>query len=215
MSRSGTRVARLVRMSTSFRSAPLASIAIACLIGLVEVGAAQRGEVRAVSVAHSGRAGQQIAVDVSGTSPCGAVNIDYGDGTAITYATERLPITKGHTYQYGGTYTIKAVGYGNCAGEARGQIAISGPPRPPAPELAGTLTSINFDPATAVIRQPVKITVNGTRSCAFDISFGDGNRQRVSGTLPQTIEHTYAVADAYTVGVTAVAPCTGTSSARL
>jgi len=188
---------------------------IACLIGLTLMGPPQRGTVKGVSVTRSGRAGQQIAVDVTGTSPCGAVNIDYGDGTAITYATERLPITKGHTYEYGGTYTIKAVGMGNCAGEATGRITISGPPRPPAAEPAGAITAVNFDPATALVRRAVKITVNGTRSCAFDISFGDGNQQRVSGALPQSVEHTYAVADEYPVVVSPIAPCSGGASRRL
>ena len=63
----------------------------------------QRGTVTGVAAVKSAPAGQQIAVDVTGTNPCGAVNIDYGDGTAITYATETLPVTKGHTYEYGGT----------------------------------------------------------------------------------------------------------------
>jgi hypothetical protein len=32
----------------------------------------------------------------SGTNPCGAAYIDYGDGTAITYAITGLPTTQTH-----------------------------------------------------------------------------------------------------------------------
>jgi PKD repeat protein len=170
----------------------------------------QRGAVTSVAAAPSGRAGQQIAVDVKGTNPCGAVNIDYGDGTAITYATDALPITKGHTYEYGGTYTIKATGMGNCDRTATTQITISGPPRPAAPPpLSGKVTSLDIQPQSGVVREPVKIVINGSDSCAFDVDFGDGNRQHVSGALPQSVEHTYSVADTYTVAVNAASPCSG------
>jgi len=190
------------------------SIVTAVTIGVAAT--QQRGTVTGVSAARSARVGQQIAVDVTGTNPCGAVNIDYGDGTAITYATETLPITKGHTYAYGGTYTIKATGMGNCERTATTQITISGPPRPPAPPaLSGKITSVDFQPSSGAVREPVKIVVNGSDSCAFDIDFGDGNRQHVSGTLPQSIEHTYSVADTYTVVVDPSSPCSGRFTERL
>jgi len=177
----------------------------------------QRGTVTGVAAAKSARAGQQVAVDVTGVNPCGAVNIDYGDGTALTYAIEQLPITKGHTYEYGGAYTIKATGMGNCDRTATTRITISGPPPPPPspPQQSGKVTSVDFQPSTASVREPVKITVSGSDSCAFDVDFGDGNRQRVSGTLPQSIEHTYSVATTYTVMVSPVAPCSGTFTERL
>jgi hypothetical protein len=170
----------------------------------------QRGTVTGVTAAKSARAGQQVAIDVTGTNPCGAVNIDYGDGVAITYATETLPITRGHTYEYGGSYTIKATGMGNCDRTATTQITISGPPRPPAPTArSGKITSVDFQPASGAVREPVKIVVNGSDSCAFDVDFGDGNHQRISGPLPQSIDHTYSVADTYTVVVDASSPCSG------
>ena len=185
--------------------------------GALSVAASQpRGTVTGVAAAKSGRAGQQIAVDVTGTNPCGAVNIDYGDGTAITYATETLPITKGHTYEYGGTYTITATGMGNCDRTATTKIRISGPARPPSPpQQSGRITSVDFQPRAGAVRKPVKITVSGSDSCAFDVDFGDGNRQRVSGTLPQTLEHTYSLPDTYTVVVAPVAPCSGKFTERL
>lgn len=199
------------------RTITTACAAIVLATGALGIAAQQqRGTVTGVAAARSGRAGQQIAVDVTGTNPCGAVNIDYGDGTAITYAIEQLPITKGHTFEYGGTYTIKATGMGNCDRTATTRITISGPPRPPAPpQQSGKITSVDFQPPAGAVREPVKITVSGTDSCVFDVDFGDGNRQRVSGTLPQSIEHTYSVATTYTVIVSPVAPCSGKFTERL
>jgi hypothetical protein len=65
------------------------------------------------------------------------------------------------------------------------------------------------------VRQPVTIAVTGRGNCSFGVSFGDGNVQEVSGPLPQRVEHTYALAQTYTVIVAPVAPCTGRFTERL
>jgi hypothetical protein len=60
-----------------------------------------------------------------------------------------------------------------------------------------------------VAQQPVAINVTGHGPCAYTLSFGDGNQQDMTGALPQRINHTYAVAQSYTVIVAPAAPCVG------
>ncbi len=148
-----------------------------------------------------------------GTNPCGAANIDWGDGTAITYAITGLPTTQSHAYGQGGRYRVVARGMGNCDGEAAAVVEITAPPPPPpppppAPPVA-TITAVSFSPAPATVRQPVTIAVEGRGVCAFVVEFGDGNKQDFSGTLPMRVSHTYGAAASYRVIVGPVAPCTG------
>ena len=67
--------------------------------------------------------GAVLSVTVSGTNPCGAAHINYGDGTAITYAITGLPVTQTHTYDKPGTYAIVPRRMGNCDGKATIDIA--------------------------------------------------------------------------------------------
>jgi hypothetical protein len=170
---------------------------------------ASAGTVTAVKVsAASVAVGTTISVTASGTNPCGAANIDYGDGTAITYAITGLPTTQSHAYQKPGTYPIVARGMGNCDGEATAKIEVTGQPAPPEP-AASEITALSFTPKIGVVQQPVAINVAGRGPCAYTLNFGDGNQQDMTGALPQRINHTYAVAQSYTVIVAPAAPCVG------
>ena len=62
---------------------------------------------------------------VSGRNPCGAVNIDYGDGQAITHPISALPVKISHTYARAGTYQVRARGMGNCDGEASMTVRVT------------------------------------------------------------------------------------------
>lgn len=171
--------------------------------------AASAGTVTAVKAnAESAHVGATISVTASGTNPCGAANIDYGDGTAITYAITGLPTTQSHAYQKPGAYTIVARGMGNCDGEATAKIEVTGQPAPPGPPVS-EITGLTFTPKVGVTKQPVAINVAGHGPCAFTVSFGDGNQQEFTGALPQRINHTYAVAKSYTVTAAPAAPCAG------
>jgi hypothetical protein len=63
----------------------------------------------------SGDAG---TVTVVGSTSCGAVTIDYGDGSAVTYALAGLPVSQSHVWSTGGWKLITATGQGNCVGQA-------------------------------------------------------------------------------------------------
>lgn len=176
---------------------------------LIGSGVAAAGTVTAVKPsAASVTTGATVSVTASGTNPCGAAYIDYGDGTAITYAITGLPTTQTHAYQKPGTYAIVARGMGNCDGEASARIEVTGQAPPPDP-VASEITGVSFTPKPGVVQQPVAINVAGRGACNYTLSFGDGNQQEMTGALPQRINHTYAVAQTYTVVVAPVAPCVG------
>ena len=188
---------------------------------LIGSGAAAAGTVTAVKAdAASALVGATVSVTASGTNPCGAAHIDYGDGTAITYAITGLPTTQTHAYQKAGVFAIVARGMGNCDGQATTRIEITGttvppPPPPPQVDIPNAILGVGFTPKIGVIRQPVAINVTGRGACAFTIDFGDGNQQDFNGPLPQRVNHTYAVARSYTVIVAPAAPCTGKFTERL
>jgi len=180
------------------------------------------GTVRAVSPSPaSAVTGQTVTVTVSGTNPCGAANVNWGDGTAITYAITGLPSTHSHAYAGAGHYSIVARGMGNCDGEATANVEVGGPPAPPvppnqpapsaprAPTSAAAVTRVSFTPAAVTARQAVTIVVDGQGTCAFVVEFGDGNKQDFNTTLPARVTHTFGAAGEYRVIVGPVAPCTG------
>jgi len=180
-------------------------------------GQATRGTVTAVRAsAASVAVGASVSITVSGSNPCGAAFIDYGDGTAITYAITGLPTTQTHAYAKPGAYPIAARGMGNCDGEVSTRIQVTGEPAPaPPPPSASAITGVTFTPNPGRVRQPVAIAIAGRGSCAFVVNFGDGNQRDVNTTLPSTLSHTYALADNYTVVVAPTAPCTGKFTNRL
>ena len=69
--------------------------------------------------------GQPATVTVTGGSaPCGAVEINYGDGMAITYPTTILPYVQSHTWNTVGNKTVVATGHGNCTGQATVTVGV-------------------------------------------------------------------------------------------
>jgi hypothetical protein len=165
--------------------------------------AAAQGSVQGLTVsAGTVDAGDTVSATATGTSPCGAVHIDWGDGTAITYATETLPVTQTHVYKSGGTFNLRAQGMGNCTGEARSRIVVKGPPPPPP-----TLTRIVVSAAKAEPRAPVDIALEGSGACAVRLDFGDGNGETIRATLPQRVRHAYGAPGRYTIVATPQSPC--------
>jgi hypothetical protein len=70
--------------------------------------------------------GQPATVTVTGgAAPCGAVEINYGDGPPTTYPITALPLAQAYTWTAAGTYTVIATGQGNCAGQASVNITVA------------------------------------------------------------------------------------------
>ena len=183
---------------------------LAVLLLLVPaVALAAQGSVQGLALAPStAEAGATVTATVTGASPCGAVHIDWGDGTAITYATETLPVTQTHVYKAAGTFNLRAQGMANCTGEARARVTVKGAPPPPSAAPSPVLTRVVVAEQRVEPRVPVNITLEGTGACAVSLDFGDGNTQGVGGSLPNTVRHAYAAPGRYTIVATPQAPCT-------
>jgi hypothetical protein len=176
------------------------------------------GTVTRVAVApEKVAAGGTVTVTVSGTNPCGAAHIIYGDGEAVTYAITGLPYAQSHVYSKAGTYTITGKGMGNCDGVATTTVTVTAPPpappkapdAPQAPPSATQITAVEMAPNPGRVGEPVTIAVKGRGTCTYEVHYGDGNAQEVTGELPQLFRHTYAKPDNYTVIVKPTPPCTG------
>jgi hypothetical protein len=165
-----------------------------------------RGVVNAMTVTPlTSRPGETITAVVRGVNPCGAVLLDWGDGTWQTHPIYELPMTQTHTYAAAGQYRVSARGMGNCDGEVLGQVRIAAPPeRPGGPQLTRLTVA---SPGT--VDSPVSMVVHGRGACTVSIAYGDGNTQELQVELPHTFAHVYAVARAYNVSASAKPPCEG------
>ena len=72
--------------------------------------------------------GNNALVTVQGSSVCGAVTIDYGDGAVIMYAINGLPVSYYHAWATGGSKTITATGQANCIGTASTSVSVNARP---------------------------------------------------------------------------------------
>ena len=191
---------------------PARVMVFACLL-LLSGWTARANTITGLSIAPAeAPVGASVTATAAGAGPCGAVHINWGDGPGITYATAALPVTQTHVYQSAGTYTVRAQGMGNCAGEATARVTITAPPAPPA---APKLSALELAPTPVLPRRPVAITLQGTGSCRVTVDFGDGNTQEVAGDLPLSLRHTYPLAGTYTLKAIPAPPCTQPQSANL
>lgn len=199
----------------------MTSLIAAALLTVGTVGSAAAGTVTRVTVSPDRIAvGGSVTITVSGSNPCGAAQISYGDGESVVYAITGLPYTQSHVYKTAGTFTIFGKGQGNCDGEVSTTVTVAAPPAPappapppppPAPPAAAAtqITAVDMAPNPVRVGQPVTIDVRGSKTCTYEVHYGDGNAQEVTGELPQQFRHVYAKADKYTVIVKPSPPCTG------
>lgn len=201
-------------MRTSSTGTYLRAVAGAALVcGLApHADAQQRGAVTVATAApRSAQVGTPVSVSVGGRNPCGAVHIDWADGTALTYPIVDLTTTHKHTYEKPGNYNVVARGMGNCDGETNIMIRIDPAPTPPDRSMLSSLTvSI-----PAPVGSPVGVTAHGQGKCRISINFGDGHSQELVAPFPHTFRHVYSAAGSYFVVATAAAPCEGRHSIKL
>jgi hypothetical protein len=109
------------------RADVLALVIVAALPAQVQRGAVDRVTTPARSVT----VGAPVSITVTGTNPCGAVRLNYGDGTeAITHPLTQVPATIQYTYQRPGDFEIRAEGMGNCDGVVTTKIRVLPQPQP-------------------------------------------------------------------------------------
>ena len=87
--------------------------------------AAQQGTGVVSNLTVSPGQNGEMVFTITGTNPCRAVQIDYGDGTtAITHAVRSLPSAVTHAFPRAGTYQVRARGTGVCGGEAMRSVRV-------------------------------------------------------------------------------------------
>ena len=212
-----------------WRSATIAAAFAASIVSGIAGSASQESVVTGISLRpEQAQAGSAVNATAAGSGLCGAVHIDWGDGIAITYPTSTLPVAQSHVYKYGGTYTVRAQGMGNCAGQATTTIKVAGPPPPappaPAPPSAppkptearqAAISTIDITRPEGAPVSARSIRVNGTGRCAYTLNYGDGNTEGRNADLPDVVRHNYPADGRYTIVATASAPCGGTAQAPL
>jgi hypothetical protein len=187
----------------------IAFVGAGLLLASTGVAQAQGSATNVTVTPRSIVAGGTVTVTATGTNPCGAVRLNYGDGDAITYALTGLPVTQTHVYQKAGNYTITAEGMGNCGGAPTTTLTVTAPPPPPPPAATPTITAVEMTPTPARTQEPVAVTVRGNGSCTYEVQYGDGTAEQVEGRLPENTHHTYAKAGRYVVIVRPTPPCAG------
>jgi Ca2+-binding EF-hand superfamily protein len=85
--------------------------------------AVQSGLVSSISTRPTA-AGGDTSFTISGSNPCRAIRVDYGDGTGQTHNITRLPMTLRHVYEVPGTYQVRVRGENACGGEATTTVRI-------------------------------------------------------------------------------------------
>jgi hypothetical protein len=68
---------------------------------------------------------QSANVIVHGSNPCGAVELNFGDGSVVqTYPITQLPAYFAHTWTTTGPKTVTAIGHGNCSGQTSTVVTV-------------------------------------------------------------------------------------------
>jgi Ca2+-binding EF-hand superfamily protein len=108
--------------------------AVLCLTAAAQTG---RGAVTSLST-EPGNGTGMVRFNVHGNNPCGAVHLEFGDGTEnVTYPIRELPWSVEREYTQTGNFRVRARGMGNCDGEAVSSARVTSVrPQPVAPPAA-------------------------------------------------------------------------------
>src|SRR5262245_19135220 len=88
------------------------------MLAAVPLAAQQGTGVVSGVTATSGQNGETV-LTITGTNPCRAVQIDYGDGSQpVTHSIRSLPSAVTHAFGDTGVYQVRVRGVGGCNGEA-------------------------------------------------------------------------------------------------
>ena len=92
----------------------------------IAVNAAAPSTVTSISVTPSPtRVNQSTTVTIYGNNPCGAIQVNWGDGNAPVYPITSLPMTYYYAWATTGNKTITVTGMGNCSGTVSTTFAVN------------------------------------------------------------------------------------------
>ena len=131
--------------------------------------------------------GGGIMISLLGSGQC-AYTIDYGDGKTER-RTATLPDRMRHEYAPDKQYLVVATPDAPCEGVARAQLDIRA--------ISRGIWKVSVEPGPATDAPEIVATIHGRGACAVTLSFGDGKQEKIEGTLPAKVNHTYEKPGAY------------------
>ena len=143
--------------------------------------------------------GSGIVISLLGSGQC-TYTIDYGDGKTER-RTATLPDRMRHDYTADKQYLVVATPDAPCEGVARAQLDIRA--------IARGIWKVSVEPGPATDAPEIIATVHGRGACAVVLSFGDGKQEKIEGTLPAKVNHTYEKSGTYELQAVAAEPCKG------
>lgn len=96
--------------------------------------------------------GTSVTVTVNGAAPCGAIEINFGDGTDQTFPVSGVPFAQAHAYPNTGTFAISAKGQGNCGGQATASLVVEKTDLTVSLQVASPVVTGRSDPAVVILR---------------------------------------------------------------
>jgi uncharacterized repeat protein (TIGR01451 family) len=100
--------------------------------------------------------GTNVIITVNGAAPCGAIEINFGDGVDQVFPVSTMPFALAHTYPNAGTFTITAKGQGNCSGQTTAPLIV----QPPSANTDLTVSLQVASPAVTGKSDPVSVIVH-------------------------------------------------------
>ena len=157
-------------------------------------------DVQSVSVSPSAlTAGATATITVYGSTVCGAVTINYGDGTAITYAISGLPISRTHVWATGGWKTVTATGQSSCIGQASTSVYVNTPPNV---NLTSPVNGNTYDgPASIGVAATASDADGSVTQVAF---YANGTWLGTDTTAPYSLTWSNVPIGTYTVTAVAI-----------
>ena len=143
--------------------------------------------------------GAGVIISLLGSGQC-SYTIDFGDGEKER-RTADLPDRMRHVYAPDKVYDVVATPEPPCEGTARARIDIKA--------IERGIWNVTVQPGPSTKEPEVIVTIEGRGSCTVTVDFGDGKEQKIEGTLPATVNHTFPRTGTYEIHAWADAPCRG------
>lgn len=189
--------------------AALVAVGMTILAG-APAAAARQGRVTSITLSPASPVapGTSVSITVAASSPCGAIEVNFGDGADVTFPISAPPMTVQHAYANAGTFAIVAKGQGNCSGQAATSLSVQ----------TGVVQAVQLSPASPVTPgSTVTIKVIAQAPCpVIALKFGDGASATVNvSSLPLNQQHVYASVGSFTVTASGQSGCGGQATAAL
>jgi hypothetical protein len=170
------------------------------LLAGATIGAAQAPRITRIEFRPAAEEdGGGVLISLLGSGEC-IYTMDFGDGKTER-RTANLPDEMRHAYEADSEYSVVATPEAPCEGTARARLDIRA--------IRRGIWKVTVVPGPSTEVPEIVASVEGRGDCAVMLDFGDGQQQRLEGTLPLKVTHPYEKEGAYELRAAAEAPCRG------